>query len=283
VKERRPKVAILGFTDHKDQAPFGDSEFEIWGINELYRYMNIDEKTFHRWFEIHDRATLDPDEKHIEALKKFPVPVYMQTHYDDIGPSVKYPRTEVEQACDSDYFTSTPAWMLGLAIAEGFKEIHVYGVDMAQDSEYKEQRPACEHLLGIAKGKGIKIYVPPTSDLLKSIGQYGFGVEGSVFHAKLKERIAWLTKETEGYQANLQNLENEYQQKKGSVESQYQNKKNELTTGLRNVEGALQDCNYWLRSWAVSNASGDGSGQPNPDRSSDPRVTAKPLEEQKAG
>jgi hypothetical protein len=30
------KVAILGFTPHKDQAPINDPEWEIWGLNDLY-------------------------------------------------------------------------------------------------------------------------------------------------------------------------------------------------------------------------------------------------------
>jgi hypothetical protein len=34
------------------------------------------------------------------------------------------------------YKTSCPAWELGLALALGFEEIHMYGIDMAQETEY---------------------------------------------------------------------------------------------------------------------------------------------------
>ena len=64
--------------------------------------------------------------------------------------------------------------MLALAIHEGFEEIHVYGVDMAVDTEYHHQRPSCEFFLGLAAGMGIKIFVPDTADLLKTRFLYGF-------------------------------------------------------------------------------------------------------------
>ena len=127
---RRKKAAILGFTDHRDKAPFGDPEFEIWGINELWRYMDVAKHGFTRWFEIHDRKAIDIDKEHIKALSEFPIPVYMQRHYEDILPSVPYPREVVERNCGEfaddiwpdgrcKYFTSSIAWMLGLALVDG--------------------------------------------------------------------------------------------------------------------------------------------------------------------
>ena len=50
--------------------------------------------------------------------------------------------------------------MIALAIYEDFDIIHVYGVDMAVCGEYEQQRPSCEFFCGIAKGKGIELYIP---------------------------------------------------------------------------------------------------------------------------
>lgn len=50
-------------------------------------------------------------------------------------------------------------------IADGFA---------SHNSEYHHQRPSCEYFLGIAVGLGIKIYMPPESDLLKTRFLYGF-------------------------------------------------------------------------------------------------------------
>src|SRR5689334_15473635 len=60
-RPRRMKVAIVGFTDHRKEAPFGDPEWEIWGLNELYRYMPVEQ--FTRWFELHDRSDFVKSDK----------------------------------------------------------------------------------------------------------------------------------------------------------------------------------------------------------------------------
>jgi hypothetical protein len=131
---RRTAVAIVGFTDHRAQAPLGNPEWEVWGLNELYRYMPVEK--FHRWFELHPRADFERetggDKPHIEALLKFPIPCYTTELWADAPNVVPLPKENIEAACGT-YMTSSIAWMLGLAIAEGFKRIGLYGVDMAQD------------------------------------------------------------------------------------------------------------------------------------------------------
>ena len=64
--------------------------------------------------------------------------------------------------------------MYNLLKRVGFKEIEVWGVDMAVGSEYQNQRPSCEFWLGVAAGMGIKIHIPAEADLLKSRFLYGF-------------------------------------------------------------------------------------------------------------
>ena len=130
----KDKVAIVGFTKHREMAMALGDDFELWGLNELYRYMPIER--FHRWFEIHPRDDLEIDDEgrqHMVDLNALDIPIYMHHPHDDIRASVRFPKSEIEQKLDSQYFTSTPAWMTGMAIAMGFEEIHVYGVDMAQE------------------------------------------------------------------------------------------------------------------------------------------------------
>jgi hypothetical protein len=99
---------------------------------------------------------------------------------------------EVVEQRDRAYFTNSISWMIALAIYKGYKEIHVYGVNMAQTQEYQHQRPSCEHLLGWARGAGIKVYLPPQSDLLRSWMLYGFD-DGAPFMQKLHAREDELT------------------------------------------------------------------------------------------
>jgi hypothetical protein len=269
--KKASKVAIIGFTDHRVEAPLTE-DWERWGINELYRYMPIGH--FTRWFEIHDPKVLEGDKgcpptelsggkpwpPHLEAMKQIPQPIYMHEHYDDIPNSIPFPKDEVIAAIPQfgDYQTSSISWMLALAIAEGFEEIGVYGVDMAQETEYFEQRPTCEFLIGVALGRGIKVHIPKTSDLMKCVGQYGFGSDDG-FRLKLEERMAWLNSQKAEYQKVL-----------AQEEAAFNKARNEKVAALQNLEGALQDCTYWKRSWSIHGAV--DPNKPFVDRSDDPRV-----------
>ncbi len=229
----RDKVAIVGFTGHRADALKLDDSFELWGLNELYRYMPADR--FHRWFEIHGREYLcqdDDGKKHIEDLKTKlgDIPIYMHQRHEDIPGSVKFPKDMMCEALDSDYFTNCPAIMLGLAISMGYKEIHVYGVDMATDSEYQIQRCCCEHWIGVAKGRGIKIFVPELSDLLKCIGFYGYEDQGSVFSRKLKDRLKWLHDQDNQRLASIR-----------TIEAQYKTQHTELSNRISRFEGAIEE------------------------------------------
>ena len=97
----------------------------------------------------------------------------MQKHFDDIPCSVPFPRFELEEKYGA-YFTNTISWEIALALHIGVDEIHIYGVNMATDIEYQSQRPSCEYYIGLARGKGVKVYIPPESDLLKAFYSYGF-------------------------------------------------------------------------------------------------------------
>jgi hypothetical protein len=219
------KVCIVGFTDHRTEAleaPYNDGTWELWGLNELYRYMPVEK--FHRWFEIHGRAYLEKDDdgkKHMKDLgTAFTIPVYMQQRWDDIPASVMFPKDELVQRLGSSYWTNCPAWMIGMAIAMGYKAIHMVGVDMAQDSEYAEQRPCCEHWLGVAKGMGVDIKVPDTSDLLACVGLYGYEDSGSKLARKLQERLTWLHAQDNHRLEQIRKIGAQYSQKHNELAEQ---------------------------------------------------------------
>lgn len=181
------KVAIVGCSDSKHLAPFDDTSFEIWGVNNLFPQL----PRANRWFEIHHlskegdkflrRGSLDfrgqKVSDYIRELgawtKEKNCRVYMQKIWEEIPTSTPYPLKEITSMF-GNYFTNTVSYEIALAIAEGFEEIHVYGVDMAVDTEYHHQRPSCEYFLGLALGKGIKVHIPAEADLLKSRFLYGF-------------------------------------------------------------------------------------------------------------
>ena len=190
---KRDKVAIVGFTPSRKYAPWDDESWEIWGLNALFKYPDC--KRFTRWFDLHNFDRI-PDER-FDAYAKMPIPVYLQRQHPKIPNSVEFPRERLKEVLGSDYWTNSISWMVGLAIAENFRAIHVYGVDMAQDTEYRFQRPNLEYWLGVARGMGRETFVPKTSDLLAATHEYGFGDDHGL-RAKLKERLSDLQQRIQG-------------------------------------------------------------------------------------
>jgi len=199
-KGDKPKLAIVGCSDSKDQAPFDNQDYEIWGVNNLFYHI----PRYDRWFEIH-HITFDGKDflrrgskdfrgqavtNYIADLGKMKCPVYMQKQWPQVPMSTQYP---VKKIIDmfGDYFTNTISWMTALGIWMGFEEIGIWGVDMAVDTEYHWQRPSCEYFIGWfngmskALGRDTKIYIPPTADLMKARYLYGF---------QEPEEIAWRQK-----------------------------------------------------------------------------------------
>lgn len=224
-QSKRSKIAILGFTPHRALAPFKDPAWEIWGINDLYLDLAEIPQDRLRWFQLHEwNAKLATaagempsppcprDPEHVLWLqhhaKNFPI--YLAETRAEVPEAVLLPKDQLRDFFGSNYFTNSVSWMLGLAIMELIPdgspvpgsprynpkaravegaELAVYGVDMmtagGQGSEYGWQRPSCEWLLGVAMGAGIKVTLPPQSDLMKTAFAYGDAV-GNAFREKVK-------------------------------------------------------------------------------------------------
>lgn len=228
------KVAVLGFTDSWKQAPFDDPSWEIWGLNELWMFI----PRWTRWFEIHERKVYEADKKrtvdHIYALRAMTCPVYMHQHWDDIPMSVPYPLKQLSEifvnpgAGGLPYFTNSVSYMIALAIAEGFNEIGIFGVDMAHDSEYSHQRPSCEYLIGFAQGRGIKVTIPPDCELLKTDFLYGYQQEPM-----------------ERWNTRMLARENDMNAKLSQVDSEIAR----LSEMRGQYRGALQDTQHIRKNW----------------------------------
>ena len=207
-KPKRSKLCIVGFAGTtRDQVPYKDDSFDIWSLNNAWQFV----PRWDRWFEMHSYETIVKDFKrgvelnrgadHMKWLTEQQPgrPIYMQKALPEVPASVPFPRDEVNDwfrrytradapilgaqlTCEpqedgyfaSDYYTSSIAEMLALAIAEGYKEIHVYGVDMLQSEEYYYQRSGCEYYIAFARGRGIRMYVPMQSALCTSGYTYGY-------------------------------------------------------------------------------------------------------------
>ena len=211
LRSERKSVAMVGFSKrHCLQAPFEDKNIEIWALNRLHQQdwaTRID-----RLFQLHpikymrDCVGLSAgDREHFEWLKeKHDFPLYCQEAYEEFPSSIRYP---IEKMRDKfgDFYTSTLAYMMALAIDEGYDHFELYGFDMSAETEYKHQRDSAEYFIGMAEGMGLKVYIPMNCQLLKNgLGMYGYETTEVGFRQMLEGRAMQLQhqKDNEGAKFN---------------------------------------------------------------------------------
>jgi hypothetical protein len=110
--------------------------------------------------------------------------------------------------------------MIAMAVMEGYEEIGVYGVDMAQNTEYDHQRPSCEYFLGFARGRGIKVTLPKTSDLLQCRWLYGFeDDQRSAYEARVKEIYDGVIKRKQAAEEQVRQAQSAALQYTGAIDA----------------------------------------------------------------
>ena len=222
---RKKKVALLGTVPHKMKAPFADPEFEIWAIahaclgDPLPRVDRIFE--IHKWDEVVKWGSLGA----FAAWPNVPTYIINAEEHPEMPQAKSFPFDDIDAKYQifpdrkESHMTNSISWMMAMAMEDGFEEIHIYGVNMSHHTEYGTQKPSCEYYLGLAKGRGITIYVPPESDLLKSFFLYGKDEEKQAdLQRKLEDRLNWLNSQLNQYQMQRGQIEQAVQQHIGAIE-----------------------------------------------------------------
>ena len=218
------KVAICGFAESYKTAPFEDQTMEVWGLNELWKYL----PRWNRWFEIHDADTLGVTKRdltegemkrHLDWLKA-PADagrlIYMQPQFCDgrFPNAVPFPLERLVTQFGR-YFTSTIGYMIALAIADGYTWIGLYGIDLASDVEYRHQRANAEYFVGLARGLGRTVVIAPGSAIMQGGHLYGFeapiGATGGLETA-VKTHLTTLKRKHEETLATLNTLDGAIQE-----------------------------------------------------------------------
>jgi hypothetical protein len=159
------KVAVIGLAaDSHDEAPWDDPSWEKWGLawDGHWPYLQ-------RTFEMHEPSELKSRMKadYIDSLQHR-TRLYMQEQYPEVPGCERYPFEEVAKTCP--HWHSSIAYIMALAIHEGAEEIGLWGVQMEAKDEYGYQRPNMLYLIGLARGRGIKVHLHETCPLFKYVG-----------------------------------------------------------------------------------------------------------------
>lgn len=158
------KIAILGSAPSLVATPM--EGWEYWSLMSNFQSSALPVVP-NRWFELHTITHLinnaGVSQAEIDYLGTIEN-LYMQT---PVGIAKQFPRNEVLAIRENQYFTSSIAWVIGLAILEKVETIGLFGVDLLLTKEYQRERPCIENLLGFAQGRGINIVIPDCSPLMK--------------------------------------------------------------------------------------------------------------------
>lgn len=185
-----------------------------------------------RWFEVHRWEPGQPwfQEPYCNFLRDFRGPVYTGGTIPEIKNHVVYPIDRMEEKFSSYFMTSSIALMIALAIdeieqiraaragkaqlpkfvdqAELTKTdeddlIGLWGIDMAAAEEYGYQRPGCQFFILEAMRRGIGVFIPPESDLMRPKPVYGIS-EWDHNYIKLTSRARELNAVSQQFQGQLQ-------------------------------------------------------------------------------
>jgi hypothetical protein len=214
--------------------PHIEEEWEIWACSPG-AYGVVERAT--RWFEVHRWEPGAPwfSPEYCQFLRNFKGPVYTGRKVDELPNSVVYPLEEVLAEFGPFFLTSSLSLMLAMAILEIDRSGHpkqdctigLWGVDMAATEEYGYQRAGCQHFIELAYDRGIGIYVPPESDLLRPMPVYGI-CEWDHNYIKATARM----KELNG---RVQQAQQQIEQLSGQVAF---------------LRGAIDDQNYQVNTWS---------------------------------
>lgn len=238
-----------GRTQQFPTPEFAGEDWEVWGCSPGLWAQG---ERFTRWFETHRWEPGKPwfSPEYVSFLQRFRGKVMTGGPVPEIQNHEVYPIERVEAEFSSYFLHSSVSLMSAMAIlqieddraktapavatAEGMAAwrqargdvIGYWGVDMAANDEYGDQRSGCHFFILEAMRRGIGVYVPPESCILRPKPIYGIS-EWDHSYIKATQRAR------------------ELNAKKGQAEQALQ--ENMKTANF--MAGAVDNHNYWINTW----------------------------------
>lgn len=222
------KIALIGTAPSSRMlAPFNDPSWKIWACSpgNMNALPRVDV-----WFELHSNLLWPEHESYgrpyIEWLKQQKFPIWMQDQ--SLVPNAQvFPKNELVEEFGDDFFTSSFAWMMALAMKQGAAEIALYGIDMASRDEYIRQRPGFFFFRYLCRQRGIKVSAPHESDIMQAPPLYAY-VDSTPFGRKILARR---------------------QEVLGRVNGMVQ-QRDQLNNSITYLQGAQEDLDYFESIWS---------------------------------
>ena len=171
--QSRSKVCIYGAGLGRDEAPLDDPCWTVWALNLVPPLDRQGRVRADAWWDIHQREAQTADD--LRWIARCPVPIYVPADLLDASPlAVRYPIERVEAAYGS-YFVCTFAYQIALALLEGFREIGLYGVELAYGTlrERTVEFACVSWWMGYAEATGVVFHLPHGSRLGRHPFRYG--------------------------------------------------------------------------------------------------------------
>ena len=223
MQRKNDKLCIIGSTESKRDAPYMDPSYDIWAISGAACSESLgpilEPSAHNHWNDVHRVDVFFEMHKHyeekIDRLNGAAVPVVMLKADLVIPLSETYPLDEIAQSV-GDEFTSSIAYMIAYGIYLGYAEIHLFGVNMAHQSEYAHQRGGVKYFAAIAKERGIRFTAPDESQLSGCKQRYGYDDFDTVV-GWIQQRIVSLNADIEKQEKIVEAATRTLWQLKGAV------------------------------------------------------------------
>ena len=241
------KVAILGTTPHRTQAPFADKSWEIWGVGPAMHDMIGTSHRFDRWLEVHNPDIWVTGETANEHTKNTYLP-WLRS----IGPKamILKPHAVLPQATVIDIerlirvfggesiglIKGSIEWCIAIALLTyhidqpgQLAAVGAWGVDYATSEERRAQKDGMRHWMDKCRTFGVSFHLPGGSDMNAMPKPYPFNEESPLYRKgqyrqnELRSRMAERQSTADRLARDLRAVQDELQQ----------------------LSGALQDCQYW--------------------------------------
>ena len=204
----RRKIGILGCAiPTLALAPFDDAEWTLWAHGQL----QDDLKRWDAWCETHDIEKLPPPfQQHVNNLQAADYPIFGLRPSEYLPDLQLIPRDKIIAEYGKEFLTSTCAWMMAyitLELDPVPEEVGLWGVEMSSEGEYFFQRAGCKFFQRELEKKGVKVTIPPQSDLAR---------EREVYPEAEESRFAMWLRQREGI---VQSTRNQLEEQKKILQS----------------------------------------------------------------